>query len=309
MAKAKGKGGKMTAVDMMTIVGWIAGIALVIFGIVFSMPPKITGNAEEDAAAKAAYVAVDFKKLKGFIDYPSIAITCGGTFAALMVAFPASSFKKVPKHLKIAMFPTQYNPQIYIEQIVAFAKEARMKGLLSLEDKLNETEDIFLKSSLMLVVDSVEPEKVHDLLEAELDHLDERHSNDRTFYDKGGAFAPGFGMIGTLIGLINMLSKLDDPSTLGPSMSVALVTTLYGSLLANLFFSPISNKLRTRHDEEYLCKVLICEGVEAIQAGENPKFIQEKLQMLVIASSKKEKGKKGKKGAVEEEEEPRGANR
>ncbi|MEG0115617.1 MAG: MotA/TolQ/ExbB proton channel family protein [Hydrogenoanaerobacterium sp.] len=297
MAKSKGKSksGKMTSLDVMTILGWVIGIGLIIFGIVFSMPPKQNGTPEENAKAMAEYKAVDLGKILSFIDYPSVAITIGGTCAALMVAFPISSFGKIGKHLKIAILPTKYDSQSYIDQIVMFAKEARMKGLLSLEDKLNETEDAFLKSSLMLVVDSVEPEKVHDLLEVELDHMDERHANDRAFYDKGGAFAPGFGMIGTLIGLINMLGKLDDPSTLGPNMAVALLTTLYGSMLANLFFSPISNKLKTRHDEEFLCKVLICEGVEAIQAGENPKFIEEKLQKLVIATKSK-KGKKGKKG-------------
>ena len=110
-------------------------------------------------------------------------------------------------------------------------------------------------------------------------------------------------MIGTLIGLVKMLKDMNDPSTIGPAMAVALLTTLYGSLMANMFFSPISNKLRVRHEEEYLCKVLICEGVEAIQAGENPKFIEEKLQMLVIKNEKKaKKGKKGKNAPAEEEE-------
>lgn len=310
--KAGKKGGKkgssrVTTLDIMTILGWIAGIGLIFFGISFSMnPDKKTDETPEQYAVtiqefKVAGGNFRPKKVLDFIDYPSLAITVGGTMAALMVAFPISSFGKIGKHLKIAIFPTKYDSRLYIEQIVMFAKEARMKGLLSLEDKLNETEDAFLKSSLMLVVDSVEPEKVHDLLEVELDHMDERHANDRSFYDKGGAFAPGFGMIGTLIGLINMLADLSDPSTLGPNMAVALLTTLYGSMLANLFFSPISNKLKTRHDEEFLCKVLICEGVEAIQAGENPKFIQEKLEKLVIAAKTK-KAKKGKKGAQADDE-------
>lgn len=286
--------------DIMTILGWVLGIVLILFGIVFQMPNAALG------------LELDFiwGNIPGFIDYPSIAITIGGCFAALMVAFPMSAFTKIGKHLKICIFPTKYDPYTYIDQIVDFAKEARMKGLLSLEDKLNETKDMFLKSSLMLVVDSVDPEKVHNLLESELDHLDERHAQDRAFYDKGGAFAPGFGMIGTLIGLINMLAKMDNPDTLGSSMSVALLTTLYGSMLANLFFSPVSNKLRIRHEEEYLCKVLICQGVEAIQAGENPNFIKEKLEKLVFQSKKRkaaagsdsdgggdgdEGGKKGKK--------------
>lgn len=272
--------------DIMTILGWVLGLALIGFGIVFQMPT---------AELPLAFI---WGNLTNFLDYPSIAITCGGTIAALMVAFPASAFGKIGKHMKICMFPTKYDPFTYIDQIVDFAKEARMKGLLSLEDKLNETKDDFLRNSLMLVVDSVDPEKVHNLLGAELDHLDERHAQDRTFYDKGGAFAPGFGMIGTLIGLINMLKQMDDPNALGPAMSVAMLTTLYGSMLANLFFSPISNKLKIRHEEEYLCKVLICEGVEAIQAGENPNFIQEKLEKLVFKSKKKKSA--SKKGGDDE---------
>lgn len=283
--------------DFMTILGWIMGLGLISFGIVFQA-------ATETAAATMVWI-----NFVNFVDFPSLAITVGGTMAALMVAFPLSAFGKVGKHLKICVFPTKYDPFSYIDQIVEFAKEARMKGLLSLEDKLSETKDVFLKNSLMLVVDSVDPEKVHNLLEAELDHLDERHAQDRAFYDKGGAFAPGFGMIGTLIGLVNMLKQMSDPDALGPAMAVALLTTLYGSMLANLFFSPISNKLRIRHDEEYLCKVLICEGVEAIQAGENPNFIQEKLEKLVFKGKKRKSaaksadgeegaddGKKGKKG-------------
>ena len=214
--------------DVMTILGWIVGFALVAFGIVF--------DSETGTMVMNAFI--------WFWDPSSVAITVGGCFAALMVAFPLKSFGKIGKHLKICLFPAKYDPEKYIDQIVEYAKEARMKGLLSLEDKLNETKDEFLKSSLMLVVDSVDPEKVHSLLEAELEQLDDRHAQDRAFYDKGGAFAPGFGMIGTLIGLVKMLQNMSDPDTLGPAMATALLTTLYGSLLANLFFSPISNKLK-----------------------------------------------------------------
>lgn len=280
--------------DIMTILGWVFAIILIVFGIVF----------QEPNAAKGIEMEFIWANMGSFINYPSLAITIGGTISALMVAFPASAFGKVGKHLKICILPTKYDPMNYIDQIVDFAKEARMKGLLSLEDKLNETKDVFLKNSLMLVVDSVDPEKVHNLLQAELEHLDDRHAQDRVFYDKGGAFAPGFGMIGTLIGLVNMLQQMTDPEALGPAMSVALLTTLYGSALANLFFSPISNKLRIRHDEEYLCKVLICEGVEAIQAGENPNFIQEKLEKLVIKSKKGKGGKKGEAADGGEDGEP-----
>lgn len=256
--------------DLASIIGFVGGIVLILFGIVFNMPPVTP--------------MFNFAVLPDFFDVPSIAIVLGGTVAALMVSYPMKYFTKVPKHLKIIMFPTKYNPQEYIAQIVEFAKEARINGLLALEDKLKDTEDAFLKNSLMLVIDSVEAEKVKVLLETELDYLDERHSQDRAFYAKGSSYAPAFGMIGTLIGLINLLGNLDDPDAIAPAMAVALITTLYGSILSNLVFAPISNKLKTRHDEEYLCKMIVSEGVQAIQAGDNPKFIEEKLTQLLPSS-------------------------
>ena len=114
-----------------------------------------------------------------------------------------------------------------------------------------------------------------------MDYLDERHAQGRALYDKGASYAPAFGMIGTLIGLINLLKDLSDPSSLGPNMAVALITTFYGTILSNVIFTPISNKLQIRHDEEFLCKMIICEGVQGIQAGENPKFIEERLARLL----------------------------
>ncbi len=323
--KKKKKGGK-TSFDILTLLGLVLGLGLMVFGISFVSAPAepiepdptyMTPEAYDEAMtvyneAMATY-EVEMEKYAAegafhlnnltdsFIDIPSVAITVGGTFAALMVAYPLSVFSKLPKWLKIAFMPNKYDPSHYIEQIVEFAKEARIKGLLSLEDKVSEADDPFLQSSLMLVVDSVEPEKVHNLLQAELDKLDERHGQARSFMDSGGAFAPGFGMIGTLIGLINMLKQMDDPSSIGPAMATALLTTLYGSMLANLLFSPLSTKLGLRHDEEYLCRELICEGVEAIQAGENPKFIEEKLNLLVV-QKKKKAPKKGKAAAAELEE-------
>lgn len=322
----KKKGGKK-GFDIMTIIGLVAGLGLIVFGIAFTSPPDIpedpstlppeyfTSPEERDEAIQTYQdetlpkYNVEMAKftnmgsfqlgnLNNFIDVPSVAITVGGAFAALMVAFPLSSVAKLPKWLGICFTPKKYNPQDYIEQIIEFAKEARIKGLLSLEDKLAQASDPFLKSSLMLVVDSVEPEKVHNLLQAELDKMDERHGEGKSFMEQGGAFAPGFGMIGTLIGLVNMLKDMSDPNSIGPAMATALLTTLYGSMLANLVFSPMANKLSVRHNEEYLCLELICEGVEAIQAGENPKFIEEKLNMLV--AQKKAKGKKGKEPAEAE---------
>ncbi len=197
--------------------------------------------------------------------------------------------------------PKKYIPQEYIMQIVDLATEARINGLLSLETKLEETSDTFLKNSMMLVVDAVDPEKVKTLLETELDYLDERHAQDRGFYDKAASYGPAYGMIGTLMGLINLLKQLDDPSAVAPAMAVALVTTFYGSILANMMFLPISNKLKVRHEEEYLCKMIVAEGVQAIQAGNNPKFIQEKLTQLIpgYLASKMEGASSGGGGGEE----------
>lgn len=251
--------------DLMSILGWILGIVLILFGIIFDSG---TGN-------------LLMENLKNFWDAPSVAVVLGGVAAALMVSFPIKCFIRVPKHLKIVLFPTKYNPLDYIAQIVELAKEARINGLLSLESKLEDTKDPFLKSSMMLVVDAVEPEKVKRLLETELDYLDERHAQDRAFYDKAAAYSPAFGMIGTLMGLVNLLKELNDPDKIAPAMALALVTTFYGTILANLIFTPISNKLRVRHEEEYLCKMIIAEGVESIQAGDNPRFVEEKLTQLI----------------------------
>ena len=250
--------------DLMSIIGWLLSIVLILFGILYS---KDTGIVMDN--------------LRNFFDLNSVVIVFGGVIAALMVSFPLNVFLKIPKHLKIVLFPTKYNPKEYIAQITDFATEARINGLLSLESKLEETKDPFLKSSMMLVVDAVDPEKVRALLETELEYLDERHAQDRAFYDKASAYSPAFGMIGTLMGLINLLKQLENPDMVAPAMALALVTTFYGTILSNLIFSPISNKLRVRHEEEYLCKMIIAEGVQAIQAGDNPRFIEEKLTQLI----------------------------
>ena len=256
-----------TQMDFMSVLGWALAIAIVIFGAIVTLDD--TG------------VVVTVENLGNFYDLPSVIITVFGTFTSLMVSFPVSQFLKIPQHLKIVLFPSVYEPTEYINQLVAFARKARINGLLALEEDLTDIQDPFLKSSMLMVVDSVDPEKVKQQLESRLDNLTERHSQDASFYNKGAALAPAFGMIGTLMGLVNMLKQLDDASTIGPNMAVALVTTFYGSVLANVVFQPIANKLMVRHEEEYLCDMIICEGVQAIQAGENPKFIQERLTNLL----------------------------
>ena len=271
--------------DFLSILGFILAVGLVGFGMTF-----------DQEAMKLV-----FTNIRAFVDVPSMAITIGGTIGVMMISFPAGAFKKIGSHLKIIVRPYAFNPAQSISQIVSLATEARMKGLLSLEDKLNEIDEPFLHNSLMLVVDSVDSEKVRKAMETELEQLDERHALDRRFYEKAASYAPAFGMIGTLVGLILMLGNMSDVDALAKGMAVALITTLYGSLLANIIFLPMASKLKARHEEEFLCKQLVMEGVLAIQEGENPKFIEEKLFKLLPASYKKteeEKEKDGQKKAA-----------
>jgi len=271
--------------DFSSLIGWVAGLGLMVYGI-------MSGGRFSD-----------------FIDPPSIAITVGGTFASLLIAFPFSYFKQMGSHFKIILSNSgdKYNPFIYISKISELAQEARRKGLLALEDKANESEDKFLRDSIMLIVDAIEADKVKQLLENELDALEERHDKARVFYDRGAGFAPAFGMIGTLVGLVNMLGNMDsNPDGLGKGMATALITTLYGSMLANLLFTPMSNKLKVRHDEEMICKRIIVEGIISIQAGENPKHIEEKLFYYVPETVREKYGNSGEASAESEKPKKKG---
>lgn len=256
--------------DILFIVGFAIAVFMIFFGITFS-----NGT-------------IDMSLLGNFVDVPSIAVTIGGSIATLLISYTPKYFAAMPKHLKICIMPPKNDPIAIIQTISEFAKEARIKGLLSLDSKLQETDNEYLRSSMQLIVDAVDAEKVHQILDAELTALDDRHIDIVGFYQKGAAMAPAFGMIGTLMGLVNMLKNMSDASAIGPAMAVALLTTFYGSIEANVVFNPIAYKLLLRHNEEMLCKKIICEGVYSIQAGENPKFIEEKLlRMLEKSTAKK----------------------
>ncbi len=256
--------------DLLFIIGFVIAVVMIIFGITFTNGAIVMAN------------------LGNFFDAPSLAVTVGGSIATLLIAYTPKYFIAMPKHLKICIMPPKNDPIAIIQTISEFAKEARIKGLLSLDSKLQETDNEYLRSSMQLIVDAVDAEKVHQILDAELAALEDRHIDIVAFYQKGAAMAPAFGMIGTLMGLVNMLKQMDDPSSIGPAMAVALLTTFYGSVEANVIFNPIAYKLLLRHNEEMLCKKIICEGVYSIQAGENPKFIEEKLcRMLEKSTAKK----------------------
>jgi len=298
--KAEGKNTKKqggSSFDIATTVGIILGIVFMVVSIVVTFPKLGTDNEADKQ------FSLTMGNLWSFFDVNSILIVFGGTIAALMVSYPLSFFAQVPKHLKVAFMPTKFDAKEYIQTIVDIAKPARVEGILSIQNKVDEIPDAFFRNSLNLVIDGVDAEKVKTMMESELEYMDERHAQARGFYAKGSSYAPAFGMIGTLIGLINLLKSLDDASKIAPAMSVALITTLYGSFLANLIFAPISNKLKVRHDEEMLCKMIVCEGVQGIQAGDNPRFIEDKLIQMLSANtptgtglSEEDGGGKGKKG-------------
>jgi chemotaxis protein MotA len=256
--------------NISVIIGVVLTIILVVFGIVFQMGPP---------------VAVNFDALGNFLDIPSLLITIGGTLAVLVMSFPLKQTLNVLStnwRVIFGLTKQKNDPLYYINIMTELSTEARKKGLLALEDQVAQFEDPFLRDSVMLIVDAMEPDKVREQLEGELNNIEARHAACWDFYDKGAALAPGFGMIGTLIGLINMLANMNFEESggagkLAQDMAVALITTFYGSIMANVIFIPLGNQMRIAHNEEMLCKEIIIEGIISIQAGENPRHINEKL--------------------------------
>lgn len=215
--------------------------------------------------------------LASFLNVPSIGIVLGGTLAATAVHFPLKQVLSIIPLTLVAMRGRDGRARALIHDLVEFSKKARREGLLAMEQEAAEHPNEFLRKGIQLVVDGTEPELVRGIMEIDLAAHEERHAVGQEIMQSMGAYAPAFGMIGTLIGLIQMLSRLDDPDAVGPGMAVALITTLYGVILANLVFLPLAGKLRLRSMEERLEKELIVEGVLSIQAGENPRIVEEKL--------------------------------
>jgi len=216
-----------------------------------------------------------------FFNVPSLLITVGGTVAATLINFPLSKVVGVFSVVKKTLLYELPSTTGEIERIVQLAKVARSEGLLALENVLDEVKDPFLQKGIQLLVDGTEPEVLQDVLTTELEQLRIRHGVGKNILESMGAAAPAFGMIGTLIGLVQMLRNLQDPAGIGLGMATALLTTFYGSLMANLIFLPLAGKLDMRSKQEMVCKQLIIEGVASIQAGLNPRLIEEKLKSFV----------------------------
>lgn len=236
---------------------------------------------------------IKVENIGNFWDIPSILIVVGGTLAAVVASYPLSILRDIPRHIMVLFRGKKYNIPHLVDQLVDLAMVARQSGLLALEEKAEEIKEPFFKQSILMIVDANDPDKVRFLLERELESMMIRHDEVAGLYEKASAYAPAFGMIGTLVGLINMLKGLNldgggGSSSLGEDMAVALITTFYGSVLSNLLFHPIAKKLRIRQDEEELYCSTIIEGIISIQSGENPKFLREHL----LASLKQSQQKK-----------------
>ena len=212
-----------------------------------------------------------------FISVPSFLIVIGGTIGAALVNYPMNYVIGVIGVIKNTFFSSLDSPTDIIERFKDYANRARREGILSLEPLIKEIDDEYMRKGLQLTVDGLEPQTIQEILETEISYLEERHATGADVVAVLGTLAPAMGMIGTVIGLVQMLQTMSDPSTIGPAMAVALLTTLYGAILANLVFNPMSGKLKARSKEEILLREMIMEGILAISKGENPRIIEEKL--------------------------------
>lgn len=219
--------------------------------------------------------------LPSYFDIPSIAITFGGAFSAVLAANTIQTFMSGLKSFALVLKVPKNNTAEMINNIINLSNVARKEGLLSLEEAAGELDDEFLKKGILLIVDGTDPELVRAIMETELVSMDSRHKARIGFWENVGSMGPAWGMIGTLVGLVNMLNNMEDASSIGPNMATALITTLYGSLLANWICAPISNKLKAQNDMEMMQKEIMIEGLLSIQAGENPRVIEEKLKSFM----------------------------
>ncbi|WP_456324314.1 motility protein A [Desulfonauticus submarinus] len=250
--------------DLATIVGIVLSFGLVAGAIVTGGSPMI------------------------FVNVPSMLIVIGGTIGATLVNYPLGHVLGVMGVIKNTFFAKGDSPTQVIERFIDYANRARREGILALEPLIKEAKDPFLQKGLQLTVDGLEPQTIQEILENEISYMEERHELGSEILSIMGAFAPAMGMIGTVIGLVQMLQSMNDPSSIGPSMAVALITTFYGAILSNLIFNPMAGKLKTRSKEERLVKEMILEGILSISKGENPRIVEDKLNSFIPPKMRKQ---------------------
>jgi len=226
-----------------------------------------------------------------FINIPALLIVVGGTLGTTMINYPLGDVIGVLKVVKNAIFTKNASTQDLIQRFTAMAQKARKEGILALESEIKDVQDDFLRKGIQLSIDGLEPQEISDILETELAFIQNRHRLGAEIFSTMGTFAPALGMIGTLIGLVQMLQSMEDPSTIGPAMAVALLTTFYGSIMANIMCMPIAGKLKTRSQEETLSKEMTIQGVISLSNGDNPRILEQKL-MAFIAPDQRATDKK-----------------
>jgi len=227
-----------------------------------------------------ACTAQGLSKIVLFFDIASVFIVFGGTLAAIFIAYPMSALLNIHKCVLITFTAKARDPLKMIEQVVALSEAARREGLLSLENHMEEIDNPFLATGIRMAVDGMSPEVVESIMNTEILAVDNRHAFGKSILDNGAKYAPAFGMMGTLVGLVVMLSDLN-PDSVGSGMAVAIITTFYGALVSNLMFLPWSEKLRFINEEEMMEMEIMLKGVIAIQSGENPRIIKQKLLMYL----------------------------
>lgn len=247
--------------DLASIIGLVLCLALCIYGII-------------DSGGSVA-------ALGHFADLPSALITFGGAFCSALAANSIAEYVAGLKSFTLIFKAQTVNTKEMIQKIIDLSNVARKEGLLSLEEAAGDLNDDFLKKGILLIVDGTDPDLVRGIMETELVSIEARHKKKISFWEDLGSNGPAWGMIGTLIGLVNMLYDMEDASKIGPSMAVALITTLYGSLLANWICTPVANKLKMYNAQEIELKEIMIEGLLSVQAGENPRVIEEKLKSFL----------------------------
>lgn len=263
--------------NLLPIIGLVVGLGL----IVYSM------------AANGSLIR--------YIDGPSLLMTLFGSFSAIMISFPFATLKKVPALMKKLMFTPDDDRGALIETITQLAKKSRTEGILALENEIKTLDNLVLIHGLEMVVDGTDIDTIDEILNVELEQTEDRHSVGQQVFLKWGEYAPAFGMIGTLVGLIAMLGDLQDTAMIGVGMATALLTTLYGSLMANMVFLPIAKNLEIQTANELKTNEMIIQGVLALQRGDNPRVIEQKLASFLSNSDQKNKKENQKAVAVAEE--------
>ena len=243
--------------DLATIIGLIAAFGLMITAI------------------------TQGSSLMVFVDIAALTIVIGGTFGTVLVHFPFGDIMGAVKVASKAFMYKSQSPVDIISRLITYAGKARKEGILSLQSVMNDIDDEFFLKGLQMAVDGQEPEALKEMLEREIEYVMERHDKGAEIFSTFAAYSPAMGMIGTLIGLVQMLQTMDDPTTIGPAMAVALLTTFYGAIIANIVANPIAGKLKLRSASEVLNKTLVTEGMKAILEGENPRLMEQRLHAFV----------------------------